>query len=54
MAAVAAVQPPRIRILSPLRIRDFALLWTGMTVSFIGDGLYMAAPFYAQYAKVFK
>ena len=50
MAAVAAVQPSRIRILSPLRIRDFALLWTGMTVSFIGDGLYMVAIVWQVYA----
>jgi MFS family permease len=26
-------------MLEPLRIRDFALLWTGMTVSLIGDGI---------------
>lgn len=33
----------RIGILRPLRIRDFALLWTGLTVSFIGDGIYIIA-----------
>ncbi len=33
----------RIGILRPLRIRDFALLWTGLTVSFIGDGVYIIA-----------
>jgi len=33
----------RMRLLSPLRQRDFALLWTGMTVSLIGDGIYFVA-----------
>ena len=33
----------RIGVLRPLRIRDFALLWTGLTVSFIGDGIYIIA-----------
>ena len=33
----------RIGILRPLRIRDFALLWGGLTVSFIGDGVYIIA-----------
>ena len=31
----------RIGILKPLGVRDFALLWTGMTVSMIGDGIYL-------------
>jgi MFS family permease len=34
---------PRVRLLSPLRQRDFALLWTGMTVSLLGDGIYFVA-----------
>lgn len=33
----------RIGILQPLRVRDFALLWTGMAVSFVGDGIYTIA-----------
>ncbi len=33
----------RIGILRPLRIRDFRLLWTGMTVSMVGDGIYAVA-----------
>jgi len=33
----------RIGILRPLRIRDFRLLWAGMTVSMIGDGVYTVA-----------
>ena len=32
-----------LRILRPLGIRDFALLWTGMTVSLLGDGIYFVA-----------
>jgi len=30
-------------LLSPLRERDFALLWAGMTVSLLGDGIYFVA-----------
>jgi MFS family permease len=33
----------RVRIFRPLRIRDFALLWAGMTVSLLGDGVYTVA-----------
>ncbi|HEU4356769.1 MAG TPA: MFS transporter [Actinomycetota bacterium] len=33
----------RVGILRPLRIRDFRLLWIGMTVSMIGDGIYVVA-----------
>jgi DHA3 family tetracycline resistance protein-like MFS transporter len=33
----------RIGILRPLQVRDFAFLWTGMTVSMIGDGIYLVA-----------
>jgi MFS family permease len=31
------------RIFKPLRIRDFALLWTGLSVSLLGDGIYLVA-----------
>jgi MFS family permease len=48
--AVSPLPLSRIRILRPLRIRDFALLWTGMTVSFFGDGLYMVAIAWQVYA----
>ena len=32
-----------MKLLRPLRERDFALLWTGMTVSLLGDGIYTVA-----------
>ncbi|MFN2389917.1 MAG: MFS transporter, partial [Actinomycetota bacterium] len=42
------VPPPvrlrdRVGILRPLRRRDFALLWSGMTISLLGDGIYFVA-----------
>jgi MFS family permease len=30
-------------MLEPLRIRDFALLWTGMSVSLVGDAMFLVA-----------
>jgi DHA3 family tetracycline resistance protein-like MFS transporter len=33
----------RLAVLEPLRIRDFRLLWTGMTVSLLGDGVFLVA-----------
>jgi MFS family permease len=33
----------RIGVLRPLRVRDFAFLWTGLAVSFVGDGIYIIA-----------
>jgi len=32
-----------LKILQPLRDRDFALLWGGLTVSLLGDGIYLVA-----------
>jgi DHA3 family tetracycline resistance protein-like MFS transporter len=32
-----------LRLLVPLRHRDFRLLWIGMTVSLVGDGLFLVA-----------
>ncbi|MBA3716742.1 MAG: MFS transporter [Actinobacteria bacterium] len=32
-----------IRIFRPLRVRDFRLLWSGMTISALGDGIYTVA-----------
>jgi MFS family permease len=33
----------RVNLLAPLRIRDFRLLWIGMTVSLAGDGIFLVA-----------
>jgi MFS family permease len=33
----------RFPMLSPLGVRDFRLLWTGMTVSLLGDGVFLVA-----------
>lgn len=38
-----AFRPRRIKILRPLALREFALLWTAMAVSFLGDGVYLVA-----------
>jgi MFS family permease len=32
-----------VKLLRPLRERDFALLWAGMTVSLLGDGIFLVA-----------
>ena len=32
-----------MKLLRPLRERDFALLWIGMTVSLLGDGIFIVA-----------
>jgi Transmembrane secretion effector len=32
-----------VKLLRPLRERDFALLWAAMTVSLLGDGIYLVA-----------
>jgi MFS family permease len=37
-------------LLAPLRERDFALLWTGTTVSLLGDGIYFVAIAWQVYA----
>jgi MFS family permease len=41
--ACVAVAAGRLQILTPLRRRNFALLWAGMTVSLLGDGIYFVA-----------
>src|SRR5271165_248315 len=33
----------RVAIISPLRHRDFRLLWTGLVVSLLGDGVFLVA-----------
>jgi MFS family permease len=40
----------RLRLLTPLRHRDFRLLWGGMCVSLIGDGVFMIALAWQVYA----
>jgi MFS family permease len=47
-AATAGIEMPeprlsRIGILRPLRIKDFAILYSGMTISLLGDGIYLVA-----------
>lgn len=39
----APPQPSIRRMFSTLKLRDFRLLWTGLTVSLFGDGLYFVA-----------
>ena len=48
LAAVAA----RVRLLAPLRNRDFRLLWTGMTLSLLGDGVLLVALAWQAYQLV--
>ena len=33
----------RVNLLAPLRHRDFRLLWSGMTISLVGDGIFLVA-----------
>jgi DHA3 family tetracycline resistance protein-like MFS transporter len=40
----------RVRLLSPLRHRDFRLLWGGMCVSLVGDGVFLVALAWQVYA----
>src|SRR5436305_11662549 len=40
----------RGRLLSPLRHRDFRVLWTGMTGSLVGDGIFLIAIAWDSYA----
>ena len=39
----------RVNLLAPLRHRDFRLLWAGMTVSLIGDGIFLIAMVWQAY-----
>jgi MFS family permease len=38
-----SMAPARRSVLAPLRERNFALLWTGMTISLLGDGVLLIA-----------
>jgi MFS family permease len=40
----------RVRLLAPLRHRDFRLLWSGMCVSLLGDGAFLVAMAWQVYA----
>ncbi len=40
----------RVRLLAPLKYRDFRLLWTGMSVSLLGDGIFFVALAWQVYA----
>ena len=40
----------RVRLLAPLRHRDFRLLWSGMCVSLLGDGIFLVALAWQVYA----
>jgi MFS family permease len=40
----------RIGLLRPLRLRDFRLLWIGMTVSLVGDGVFLVATAWTAYS----
>ena len=39
----------RVGLLRPLRSRDFRRLWVGMTVSLIGDGIFLIAMTWVAY-----
>ena len=40
----------RVGLLSPLRHRDFRVLWAGMTISLLGDGIFLVAMAWQVYA----
>ena len=40
---MTARRPSQVGILAPLRHRDFRLLWTGLVVSLLGDGIFLVA-----------
>ena len=40
----------RVRLLAPLRLREFRLLWGGMCVSLLGDGVFIVALAWQVYA----
>ena len=40
----------RINLLAPLRHRDFRILWAGMTVSLLGDGIFLVAMAWEAYS----
>lgn len=48
--APADKRASKIGIMKPLKIKDFALMWAGMTVSLIGDGIFLVAIAFQVYA----
>src|SRR5580765_1188611 len=40
----------RVRLIAPLRHRDFRLLWSGMCISLLGDGAFLVAMAWQVYA----
>jgi transmembrane secretion effector len=40
----------RVNLLAPLRLRDFRLLWLGMTISLVGDGIFFVAMAWQAYS----
>src|SRR2546429_5310205 len=40
----------RGNLLSPLKHRDFRILWTGMTISLVGDGIFLIAIAWESYS----
>jgi hypothetical protein len=40
----------RVGLLRPLRCRDFRLLWAGMSVSLVGDGIFLVAATWTTYS----
>lgn len=40
----------RINLIAPLRHRDFRILWAGMTVSLLGDGIFLVAMAWEAYS----
>lgn len=40
----------RVNLMSPLRHRDFRVMWAGMTISLLGDGIFLVAMAWQVYA----
>jgi hypothetical protein len=38
--AAARTRWDRVAVLRPFAIRDFRLLWTGLSISLLGDGIF--------------
>jgi DHA3 family tetracycline resistance protein-like MFS transporter len=50
MGRARALRVGKLRMLAPLRERDFAILWCGMAVSLLGDGIYFVAVAWEAYS----